>query len=1087
MADESKLPAPNIGGNGFVWILLVAAGTYFVAHHAQLEGSRPPAIKKVIHERTGDQDIDARLWQDPFATVADTLTRSRDLTPKVCETDPAKYPTHCQAPLDSPTASASRPIVLVVSVSGAPYSEDHEFRLRTRYAVLAGLNAERFVPDDPQHIGFYWPDAAAQFRAPPAAPSQARLAASSQALPAVPSQPPPAALPKVVPFEWFTRKSKGELSRILLLWFDEDALLEHPLDQFARLLCPSSPDSSPPWAKATILGPQSSTTLEAMVHEIAGPDASKGICPGATGPQFYSYSATVNDATLVRATGSPCESNTCVTEFFDKKNIKLYRMIATDQALARTIRDELRLRRLNVDNVNQDRNSHVALVSEWDTLYGRALPDSLARCLGELVDCQEGDIDPFADKPWLHPFKYLRGLDGQMPNVDGASSGGSSPTDTASKGDKASKDGATKSTADSKASDRAEGQGQFDYLRRLGDRMQQLDANLRRDTASGIAAVGVLGSDLYDKLLVLQALRPLLPNALFFTTDLDALLLHPSVLPTTRNLLVASSFGLQLRPDIQGEIPPFRSSYQTAAFLATRVAIRGHGPSSDWLMPPLLFEIGSSHEFQFAGKVSGKDRSAKSEEQPHDPSECRKDLLKCGAIQPPAPEMAPQVSMPLAVGFSGLGLLLVLGFHAPRRRTWDAVDAFMERSNGYAVMAGRFAAVLIGLGVVILAVAAAIYLLWPPLATWLTHDGQPLTLLEGISVWPTIFLRMVALILCIWFIVRGLRELDDNIEKIARDMCLVETRRRVKAAQDDLVRKSSLWTRFVSEFWYRLPADNDATGGNGERMPQDVFRFWRTYLYQGRSAARIVRVGAALLATAGLWWILGSVFGHPAPPTRGNVSFYAYMAVTVTLVFATLFLVFSVADATLLSWRIVKAFRAETTIWPPKSLEKYSDRLALPQSFPQSVLDDWLDLLFVSKRTKCITNLIYFPFLIIALLVLSRSRLFANYAPSVPDLIATGLGVLMVCACAVALRWSAEASRAKARRRLNDQIVAARKLKDGGRLAGQLEMLLHRVEELRDGAFSPFSQQPLVRGLLLPLGSLGGTALLEYLLLPGLA
>jgi hypothetical protein len=95
--------------------------------------------------------------------------------------------------------------------------------------------------------------------------------------------------------------------------------------------------------------------------------------------------------------------------------------------------------------------------------------------------------------------------------------------------------------------------------------------------------------------------------------------------------------------------------------------------------------------------------------------------------------------------------------------------------------------------------------------------------------------------------------------------------------------------------------------------------------------------------------------------------------------------------------------------------------------------------------------------------------------------------VLMVCACAVALRWSAEASRAKARRRLNDQIVAARKLKDGGRLAGQLEMLLHRVEELRDGAFSPFSQQPLVRGLLLPLGSLGGTALLEYLLLPGLA
>jgi len=44
--------------------------------------------------------------------------------------------------------------------------------------------------------------------------------------------------------------------------------------------------------------------------------------------------------------------------------------------------------------------------------------------------------------------------------------------------------------------------------------------------------------------------------------------------------------------------------------------------------------------------------------------------------------------------------------------------------------------------------------------------------------------------------------------------------------------------------------------------------------------------------------------------------------------------------------------------------------------------------------------------------------------------------------------------------------------------------MLRRVEELRDGAFSPFSQQPLVRAMLLPLGSFGGTALLEYLILP---
>jgi hypothetical protein len=1093
MADDAKLPAPGIGGNGFIWIVLVAAGTYFVAHRVPLEGSRPPAIKQSLYERTGAQDIDARLWQDPFATVADTLTKSPDLT-KVCKgPKDNSYRIHCLSPLDDQAAVASSlPSVLVVSVSGAPYSEDHEFRLRIRYAVLAGLNAEGFVPDDSRHIGFYWPREAASSR-DSSSSAQASLETSPALLVASASEAPPATLPRVVPFEWFTRKSKGEVSKFLLLWFDEDVLREAPLKQYAELLCPSV-GASPRWGKVKILGPSSSTALEAMVHEVAVDETDKakagaktldGMCPGKTRPQFYSYSATVNDASLVLAAGTVCKSDACLADIF-KSRIDFYRMIATDQALARTIRDELRLRRVNVDNVDQKRNSHVALVSEWDTLYGRALPNSIARCLGELADCQGDDIDPFPGKPWLHRFKYLRGLDGQLPNADGTSSSRSGTTDTAGKADKSAKDGA-KNPADSRASDRAEGQGQFDYLRRLGDQMQQLDADLRRSTTNGIAAVGVLGSDLYDKQLVLQALRPLLPNALFFTTDMDALLLHASALPFTRNLLVASSFGLQLKSDIQKEIPPFRSSYQTAAFLATRVAIGSDASPPQWSMTPLLFEVGASREFQFAGRSLGPDRSEKSAALQQDQSDCGKDLLKCSDIQPFAPAMAADVSLSMAIGISSLGLLLVLGLRSPRRRAWEAVDAFMGRSSNYALMAGRLAALLLGLGAVVLAVAMAIHLLWRPLATWLTYDGQPLTLFEGISVWPTVFLRILALILCIWFIVRSLRKLDSNIDKIAGDMCLTNTRERVKKAQKELVSKSSLWTRFVSEFWYRLPGDDDPTDGDGERLPQPVFDFWRTYLYQGRVAARIFRVLVALLVMAGLWWILGSVFGYPTPPTRGSVSYYAYVTVTVSLVFATLFLVFSVADATLLSWRIVKAFRAETTIWPPEAMEKYSGRLGLSRPLPdEEVLDDWLDLVFISKRTKCITNLIYFPFLILALLILSQSRLFANFVPSVPDLMATGLAALTVCACAVALRWSAEDSRAKARRRLNDQIVAARKLKDG-RLAGQLEMLLRRVEELQDGAFSPLSQQPLVRAILLPLASFGGTALLEYLLLPGLS
>jgi hypothetical protein len=1059
MANDSKQPTPNIGGNGFIWIILVAAGTYFVAHQAPLEGTRPATTVRAISERAGEQHIDARLWQDPFAAVAEKVARSPELTPENCDSPDVKFKDikmYCRSPL---AASAPAPtLALVVSVSAAPYSEDQEARRRTRYAVLAGLDVEKFVPKDPQHIGFYWPRNEA--------------------------------LPKVVPFEWFIPKSKQEslpYASILLLWFNEDVLRDSPVKQFEEFLCQSLSTGSPgPPATAKILGPQFSTTLQAMVRE-GGKDWSSGNCAVTTRPQFYVSGATADDAALIPeyvAAGSSClDTDTCLGDFFDKKGIKLYRMIATDQALARTIREELKLRRVKVE---KERHSHIALVSEWDTLYGQALPNSMARCLG--VDkCQQANVDPFAGKPWLYSFKYLRGLDGQMPN-DGPS-GDSGSKDPSKKQDKDGKD-AVKARPDTRGQDRAEGQGQFDYLRRLGERMQQLDADLRHTNQSGIEAVGVLGSDLYDKLVVLQALRPLLPNALFFTTDLDALVQHPIALTSTRNLLVATSFGLQLRPNIQGEIPPFRSSYQTAAFLATRVAIRNKdAPPPAWSMPPLLFEVGTSRVFQFASQGSRHDKQPDFENQRLDHPECEKELLNCKEVHPLATAMFPQVSTRSAVAFSILALCAAISFPPLRRRIWNRVDTFMGGSNSYLDLSARGATILIGVCVLLVATAAAIHALWPVLAGWLTHGGQPMVLQDGISIWPTVFLRAATLVLCIWLIILGYRQVNQNIEKIARDLCLVETRRRVKTEQDDIVRNIPPWIEFVSLFWYRLPLDRAAI--QGERLPEDIYRFWRMYIYQGSWIARIYRVIAGVAAMGLLWLILFLVFGNPPAPARGSVSLVAYRSVTFLLVFATLFLIFFVADTTLLCWRVVKAFREEPTsgphteksIWPARTMEEFSNRLGLSPAF----LDDWIGLLFVSKRTKCINTLIYYPFLIIALLVVSRSRLFANYGPSVPDLITMGVGVLIVIACAVALRWSAEATRAKARRRLNDEIIVARKLEDGGRLAGQLEMLLHRVEELRDGAFSPFSQQPVVRAMLLPLGSLGGTALLEYLLVPGLS
>ena len=274
--------------------------------------------------------------------------------------------------------------------------------------------------------------------------------------------------------------------------------------------------------------------------------------------------------------------------------------------LARGIVEELKLRKIVLGEKRPKANTpedvhHVALISEWDSFYGQTLPNTMARCF-EDKNCPPEET---ARKSLVHRLTYMRGLDGQLPGAqETADRKAGKGTSEASK--QTSLADVFKTQPDAKDGERPNGQGQQDYLRRLADRLRNLDDSLRQKKEGGISAIGILGSDVFDKLLVLRALEPKFPEAVFFTTDFDATLTLPSELDFTRNLIISSSFGPELRPEIQGEIPPFRSSYQTAAFLATSLAVGaprdGREPSFDqekisaWLSPSRIFEIGRTGE-----------------------------------------------------------------------------------------------------------------------------------------------------------------------------------------------------------------------------------------------------------------------------------------------------------------------------------------------------------------------------------------------------------------------------------------------------------------------------------------------------------
>ena len=550
-------------------VALLAAGV--LVRTLPLESARPHDAVPPAASAIGEQDVRARLWQDPFEVVPRPARREAPAERlKRVDNDPLHAPEKLTAQIDNAIATpGARVTILGVMVFGSPYAEDVELRRRTRYAVLSGLAARRYVPDNSGALGYMWTGEG------PSAQDAPIIAADTKAEPKE-AQPKQLRLPPVVPYEWFTlerpqRGSKAESrqqaalkeipaqDKVLVLWLDEDGFGDAALRGLSVLMqqigCGADTDacrSREGAASVRILGPAGSGTFKSIIEAANKPPPADQVKL-----QFVSAFATV-----------PRSEAHEVPKAWREK-LAILRTIGGDDDLAQALLDELALRRVNPAAAKGRPECHdgIVLVSEWDTDYGRSLPAVLREKARER--CGEN-----APVRW---FSYLRGLDGTLP---GAADESKAKRDTKSRDPADAEELLSRSVP----RDRSEGRSQFDYLRRLGDRIRMYDDLETSQGRPGVRAIGVLGSDVYDKLLVLQALRPMFPDAVFFTTDMDARLTHPDQNAWARNLVVASHFGLALHPGLQRDVPPFRDGYQTAAFLGTQMALaRGEkAPGRKW-------------------------------------------------------------------------------------------------------------------------------------------------------------------------------------------------------------------------------------------------------------------------------------------------------------------------------------------------------------------------------------------------------------------------------------------------------------------------------------------------------------------------
>ena len=1162
--QSSKLPIA-----GFLVIAAAIAGT-LVWNRVPLDAGRPAREKSQQHRREVLQDINARLWEDPLSVVwrHEHRARSTQAGGEKSAQGPHTIPEVCSGVLSGSEGKLDL-LLLGVMVSGSRYLDASENRSRARYALQAALSVAHFVPLDAQRMGLLTPDPLSKPRA------SRRLVPFEiyhrRSEPGTDS--PPANGRQVI-------GGSSPARSALVLWIEEEAFSQPsrapatPLTNVANLARALSEACGGPahrrvTVETAIIGPADSDTLRDMVHEVDGKSRSLQLECGPTAKpreqhceaapyirqvRFYSAFATASGRELLRLNGSspyhPCGNHhwlpphwdqagvratgSVLYHYFHSCGIELFSTIATDEELSKALVAELQCRQsqgLSSDGPgcageasakSATPDYYIVLISEADTYYGRMLPKAFLQSLGLEYSCEEDPEELPKKVPKLGPcrvlrYNYLRGLDGQVPPAE--------DTTDSTKDDK-QKESAAQADRAAAALERGEGPRQFDYLRRLSERIRDESrrleervpsTNLLRGAARDqIRAIGVLGSDVYDKIAVMRALREDFPHAVFFTTDLDARLLASEQYDWTRNVVVASGFGLELAPCVQRWVPPFRGTYQTSAYFSARLALYNayagdaeptaavlcpeYAPGDtvplgqrarlqraawtprvsqaeidSWLAGPRLYEIGRQHAWDLS----------------ESPRASTPGLM---SVQPLVASLVPD-SAGLSFGI-GLAVLLLLTSLLVR----PVRDTFVDSAYclRYRAEASQKDSRARGAPYAAWTIVASLVVLFAWLAQHLasayreasTGAGEPVLWFQGISAWPSELLRCLALVLVALLLFAACGKSKRNAAGVARRFLLKEGGER-------------RWSWKLALGWLTAPSSSRAPGepsDKDQRQELCVQSLWNDYAEATRPRWCIRRAILWAVAFGLLAVIIMSFWGFPGAPLRGPAarSFNLLLVLLVTLGY--LVVLFFVADLTRLADRFCDTVSDPDVQrrWPPGLIEEYARELSVASTpanaaasepagdakgrLRDRVVDAWLVARIVAERTSAITPLIYFPFLLLALIVMSRWHMFDNWDMPI------GLLVVYLASLGVAgfSAWSLQRTGARVRKRCIVQLERCLLARKGDSdeycpSVEQIEQMIERIRKLKQGAFVPFVEQPLVRAILLPFASAGGLEVIAML------
>lgn len=1188
--------ADSKGGLGsFPWAsaaVLVAfvASTQLVPH--AFEPLRPAEKARAQAPLDPDLDVNARLWEDPFAALrryeverAERCERVRKQASQTLDIDcrdrvaEVRDPQRMLAKLDRDHDQRLDDTLIVMGLlPGADFVGAEEARRRLRYATLAGLLAQDYVPDNAERLSLL------EFNLLEALPEPEAASAPLKA--GAPDRQARAARAKdsfVVPYELLSartehrRKPDGDADsradkprrygQIALLWVDENALPNRKLDALARLtqqlMGRAARNSAAPGGldsqrlpNLAVIGPSSTDALRAALMDLRcaadrkhaavaalSPAASaaaarcgSGVAGTASGlaadlqegyellarAEFYNSASTAPNSMLSELSDQKLES--FVTDQFNRitganpvRPVQMLRTIGTDAELIKRLVAELGLRLPH-------EGRRIVIVAERDSLYAQSLVSELRYRLPE----GRGQGQPFR----VEVIYFFRG-------IDGVTARETSSTATAGPPPKAA------------PLEWPESRDQLDYLRRLGAELKHSEADASR---LPIGAIGIFANDVHDKLLVLQALHEDFSDRMFFTTDMDARYLHPRTQAFTRNLVVASSLPLAFYPppagasgvDLQAGTPPLRDIYQVSTYAAARRAgCRSEGCKRDErqalepvLQKPSVYEVGRSSAVPLSGYAL--------EARPTPPASGRNGLAllmvvvmggvllvwpstpairqaRRAFLREPTLDNQPQMDMTsivlvaLHAGLFAYVLASLIEFLLPSQLGF--VHALLLASlAAFGALLAVLPALLqarreqpappdqpagvdrLHLIIVLLVVLAWVWLAWPA-GGWsralLCDSCEPVAWLEGVSAWPSHLIHLLALFAILW-------TLDwawaDTLHRLRHDSDWLRLPHAVARPEvrSDLRQLVSGWFEHVSVLFWKP----------GVGYSCDFEQLWQEYGERGEARPRAARTLVWYVLTiccVGLLFLCLSEGQIPEVPVRGDEHRQMVSATLYAILLLLPLLIVAVADSIVLLVRFVRHLNAGRSFYPEASIEMFAKALgeehralwaqrfcARPEDRGKdgggfavhTLLDDWIDVQVVARRSAPVARLVIGPFVVLALLVVARSRLFDNWSLTPAIAIGVCFYVAVLIGLTVLLKRSAETTR---RHALDSMQADLRWLAGSGKPLSDLvepyKRLIASVEGEQRGAFASFFDQPLLKAMLVPLGGAGGTQLFDYLLL----